>query len=394
MPVGEYRHKEGAAMRLIHLSDLHLGKKLNEASLVEDQRHILMQIAEIAQREEPDAVLIAGDVYDRPIPSAEAVGLLDDFLTLLARRKLPVILISGNHDSAERLAFGARLLTAEGVHISAAFDAAHTAIKPVRFTDEHGAVNIWPVPFIKPAHVRAALPDAPAATYTEALGSVIAAMPIRPEERNILVCHQFVTGALRSESEEVPVGGLDNVDAAVFAPFDYVALGHLHRPQRIGRDTARYCGSPLKYSFSEVGDTKSITVVELGSKGDVSVRAVPLTPLRELRELRGLYSELTLRDNYTGTAFDDYLHVTLTDEDDIPDALSKLQVIYPNLLKLDYDNARTRNNQQLDAPDAAARRSPMELLTDFFALQNNQPLNESQRIYAQAVMEKSWEGRA
>jgi exonuclease SbcD len=375
-------------MRFIHLSDLHLGKKLNEASLIEDQRHILTQIAEITQREKPDAV------HDKPVPSAEAVGLLDDFLTLLVRRGLPVILISGNHDSAERLAFGARLFTAQGMHISPAFDAAHTIVAPIHFTDAHGTVNVWPVPFIKPAHVRAALPDAPAATYTEALGSVIAAMPIHPEERNVLVCHQFVTGALRSESEEVPVGGLDNVDAAVFAPFDYVALGHLHRPQQVKRDTVRYCGSPLKYSFAEAEDTKSVTLVELESKGNVRVRTVPLTPMRELRELRGVYGGLTLRDNYANTAFADYLHITLTDEDDIPDALSKLRVIYPNLLKLDYDNARTRNTQQLDTPDAATRRSPMGLLSDFFALQNNQPLNDQQRSYAQAAMEKIWEGRA
>ncbi|MCE5344410.1 MAG: exonuclease SbcCD subunit D, partial [Eubacteriales bacterium] len=307
-------------MRLIHLSDLHLGKKLNEASLIEDQRYILWQIAEIAKEEKPDAVLIAGDAYDKPVPSAEAVGLLDDFLTLLARRGLPVILISGNHDSAERLAFGARLLTAKDIHISPAFDAAHAQLEPVRLQDAFGTVNVWPVPFIKPAHVRAALPDALAATYTEALGSVIAAMQTDPEERNVLVCHQFVTGAKRSESEDVPVGGLDNVDADVFALFDYVALGHLHRPQHVCRETVRYCGSPLKYSFTEAGDEKSVTLIDLGNKGDVRIRTLPLTPRRDLRELRGLYGELTLQKNYQGTPRDDYLHITLTDEEDQQDA--------------------------------------------------------------------------
>lgn len=381
-------------MRLIHLSDLHLGKKLNEASLIDDQRHILARALEVIDAEAPDAVLIAGDVYDKPVPSAEAVGLLDDFLTSLARRNLPVVLISGNHDSAERLAFGRRLLASQSVYLSPAYDAAHAVTQPIRLKDSFGTVNLWPLPFLKPAHVRAALPDAAADTYTAALRSVIAAMPLDPAERNILVCHQFLTGGERTESEDVSVGGLDSVDAAVFSAFDYVALGHLHRAQSMTREVVRYCGSPLKYSFSEARDVKSLTVVELLEKGDVRIRAVPLSPKRELRELRGTYAELTLRANYLGTATDDYLHITLTDEDDVPDALAKLQTIYPNLLKLDYDNARTRRHQLVDAGESPERRSPLALLTDFYTLQNNQPLNAEQQAYAQGLLERIWEGRA
>jgi len=390
----EKQERKGDGMRLLHLSDLHLGKKLGEASLADDQRHILLAILTLITEAKPDGVLIAGDVYDKSVPSAEAVGLLDEFLTRLAKRNLPVILISGNHDSAERLAFGARLLSAANIHISPPFDREHAVVQPVRLSDGHGPVAVWPLPFIKPAHVRAALPEAEIATYTDALAAAVAAMPVDPGERNVLVCHQFVTGAKRSESEEISVGGLDNVDASVFTGFDYVALGHLHRAQAVGRETVRYCGTPLKYSFSEAGDQKSVTLVDLGPKGDVRVTAVPLTPLRELRQLRGTYQQLTLRKNYEGTATDDYLHVTLTDEEDVPDALAKLQVVYPNLLKLDYDNTRTRQNQKLELGSQPESRTPLSLLSDFYELQNNRPMGEEQRRYALETMEKIWEGRA
>ncbi|NLI22920.1 MAG: exonuclease SbcCD subunit D [Clostridiales bacterium] len=379
-------------MRFLHLSDLHLGKRLGEASLMEDQRHILAQILQVARLEQPDAVLVAGDVYDKPIPPAEAVGLLDEFLTRLVALGKPVVLISGNHDSAERLAFGARLFAARGLYLSPALDREHAITQPVRLNDELGPVNVWPLPFVKPAHVRAALPGAPAESYTQALRAVVAAMPLDPSERNVLVCHQFLTGGQRCESEEISVGGLDNVDAEVFAAFDYVALGHLHRAQPVGREAVRYCGSPLKYSFSEAGDEKSVTLVELGAKGEVSARAVPLAPLRDLRRLRGLYAELTLRATYQGTAVDDYLHITLLDEDDVPDALSKLQVIYPNLIRLEYDNARTRRGQEQAGEAAPERRTPLALLSVFYEQQNGRPMTGDQLAYARDCMETIWEG--
>ena len=380
-------------MRLLHLSDLHLGKKLNEAPLYDDQRHILAAILALVDAHAPDAVLVAGDVFDRPVPSAEAVGLLDFFLTGLADRGVPALLISGNHDSAERLAYGAAQFRPRGVHISPPLDEAHRVIKPLRLWDEHGAVALWPLPFIKPAHVRALWPEAKAENTADAVAAVLDTLPLDPAERNVLVCHQYLTGAVRAESEETPVGGLDGVDAALFDRFDYVALGHLHRAQRVGRDAVRYAGSPLKYSFSEAKDEKSATLVTLGAKGDVAVTPLPLTPLRELRELRGAYASLTLRQNYLGTAVDDYLRITLTDEDDVPDALSKLQVIYKNLLALDYDNARTRAGAAAEAPGAERPRTPLELLADFYALQNNRALGDAQRAYALPLMEALWEGR-
>ena len=381
-------------MKLLHLSDLHLGKKLNEASLLEDQRHILRQILRLMDQHRPDGVLIAGDVYDRAVPSAEAVALLDWFFTELSARNTVTVVISGNHDSAERLAFGSRLFTASRIHLSPVYDAAHADIAPVRLTDAHGPVDVWPLPFIKPAHVRSALPDADPQTYTEALAAVVGTLALDPAARNVLLCHQFITGGQRSDSEDVPLGGLDNVDASVFDAFDYVALGHLHRPQRVKRDTVRYCGSPLKYSFSEADDRKSVTLVELRQKGDITLQALPLEPLHDLRRLRGAYQELTLRKNYLNTAREDYLAITLTDEYDEPDALSKLQSIYPNLLQLEYDNARTSHNRQIDAAQGPERHTPVEWLADFYRLQNNQPMDEAQQRYALREIQRIWEERA
>ena len=376
-------------MKFIHLSDLHLGKRVNEFSMLEDQRCILAEILRIIDEERPDGVLIAGDVYDKSVPSAEAVALLDDFLVRLAKRDLQIFLISGNHDSAERMAFGGRLMEGSGVHLAPVYDG---RVEPIVLTDGHGPVKVYLLPFIKPAHVRRCFPEREISTYTEALSAAIEAMGVDQEERNVLVTHQFVTGAVRCDSEELSVGGTDNVDASVFAPFDYVALGHLHGPQTVGRETVRYCGTPLKYSFSEAGQQKSVTVVELGPKGTVTVGTVSLTPLRDLAELRGTYEELTFRGFYEGTSYQkDYVHITLTDEEDIPDAARKLQIIYPNLMKLDYDNKRTRAGLRLDGAEDAEHKSPLELLEEFYEKQNGQPMGGEQRDFAREWMERIWE---
>lgn len=376
-------------MKLIHLSDLHLGKRVNEFSMLEDQQYILTEILQIIDREAPDAVLIAGDVYDKSVPSAEAVGLLDEFLVDLSRRELQVFVISGNHDSPERMAFGGRLMERSGVHLAPVYDG---KVRPFALSDGYGPVKVYLLPFVKPSHVRRCFPDREIASYTDALSVAIEAMEVDEAERNVLVTHQFVTGAARCDSEEISVGGTDNVDAAVFAPFDYVALGHIHGPQQVGRETVRYCGTPLKYSFSEAGQQKSVTVVELGEKGSVAVRMVPLTPLRDLAELRGTYQELTFRGFYEGTSYQrDYVHITLTDEEDIPDAVSKLRIIYPNLMKLDYDNQRTRAGIVLEGAEDAQRRSPLELLEEFYEKQNGQPMGQEQRSFARAWMERIWE---
>jgi exonuclease SbcD len=379
-------------MKLIHLSDLHLGKRVNEYSMLEDQRYILSEILRLIDLEQPDAVLIAGDVYDKSVPSAEAVELLDDFLVRLAERKLQVFVISGNHDSPERLAFGGRLMEQSGVHLSPVYQG---AVTPFTLTDAYGPVAIYLLPFLKPAHVRRFFPDEEIVSYTDALRTAIGAMEVDPQIRNVLLTHQFVTGAARCESEELSVGGTDNVDASVFDGFDYVALGHIHGPQQVGRATIRYCGTPLKYSFSEARQQKSVTVVELGPKGSVEIRTLPLTPLRDMAELRGSYQELSFRGFYEGTDYpNSYVHITLTDEDDIPDAVSKLRILYPYLLKLDYDNQRTRAGQVTEGAEDVHRKTPLELLEEFYEKQNAQPMSEAQRAFAQGLIEQIWEDEA
>lgn len=375
-------------MKFIHISDLHLGKRVYEYSMIEEQEYILNQIIEIIDSEKPTGVLIAGDVYDKPIPPAEAVKLFDDFLVKLAQRKTEVFVISGNHDSPERIAFGARIMSAGGIHLSPVYNG---EIEPFSMTDEYGKVNVYMLPFVKPAHVRCFCEEE-ICSYTDAVRAAISKMQINTAERNVLVTHQFVTGAARCESEEISVGGTDNVDASVFEPFDYVALGHIHSPQNCGSPKIRYCGTPLKYSFSEAKDRKSVTVVELLEKGNVLYKTIELTPQHELVELKGTYEELVLKSFYENTTWqDDYTHITLTDEEDIPDAIGKLRVIYHRLMKLDYDNKRTRSNAKIESAESVETKSPLELFSDFYMLQNNQPMSGEQTDFMKELIEKVWE---
>ena len=375
-------------MKLIHLSDLHIGKRVNEFSMLEDQKYILKFILNIIDDEKPDGVLIAGDVYDKSVPSAEAVQLLDDFLCRLAKRKLPTYIISGNHDSAERLSFGGRLMDMSGIHLSPVYNG---KVEPFTLTDEYGKVNIYMLPFIKPVNVRRFFPDSEIESYTDAIKVTVDSMNVDEKERNIIVTHQFVTGASRSESEEISVGGSDNVDASVFDAFDYVALGHIHGPQKIGRESVRYCGTPLKYSFSEANHKKSVTVVEMGEKGKIEIRTVPLVPKHDLREIKGKYEEILLKENYEGTNTEDYIHITLTDEEDIADVMNILRIIYPNIMKLDYDNKRTRSNQAVGMAENVEKKSPLELFSEFYYDRNGQSMCEVQTAFMQNLIEEIWE---
>lgn len=378
-------------MKLMHLSDLHLGKRLNEFSLLEDQAYILHQLVQIAQDEHPDAILIAGDLYDKPVPPAEAVSLLDDFLARLSSLRIPVMIISGNHDSPERLSFGSRLISASQVYLSPVYSG---SVEPITLTDGHGPVDVFLLPFIKPSHVRRFFPDEEIATYTDAVACAIKQMNINADRRNVLVTHQFVTGAACCESEELSVGGSDQVDASVFAAFDYVALGHIHGPQNIKSERIRYCGTPLKYSFSEARHHKSVTIAELGAKGTLSIRCIPLSPLRDMLELRGTYAELTARSYYASLNTGSYIHITLTDEEDIPDAAAKLRVIYPNLMKLDYDNRRTRTQADFTQAAEVQQRSPQSLFGEFYEKQNGRPMSAEQADYIDQLVRQLWEGDA
>lgn len=431
-------------MKFLHLSDLHLGKRIYEVSMLEDQRYILEQILALAEAERPDGVLIAGDIYDKAVPSADAVRLCDEFLTGLADRGFPVFVVSGNHDSAERLAFGARLMSGRNVYISPAYSG---TVEPVCLRDAWGELRVWLLPFLKPATVRHALaeaeggkdidggaghaaaadadsgaadadtaaePDADGGagsadtsaaapeqngaargeigTYQEALEAAVARLQMDRSQRNVLVAHQFVTGASRCESEEFSIGGLDNVDASVFDAFDYAALGHIHSPQHVGRAAVRYCGTPLKYSFSESGQEKSVTVVELKEKGNVTVKTIPLVPLRDMRRVRGSYLEVTARPFYENTNTEDYIQVTLTDEEDVPDGMQKLRVIYPNLMRLEYDNRRTRENRAVEVSEEEEEKSGQALFAEFYELQNNQSMSKEQAAVIGRMFEALEEG--
>ena len=375
-------------MRFLHLSDLHLGKRVNEISMLEDQAYILKEILNIIDEQKVEAVLVAGDVYDKVIPSAEAVRLLDDFLTRIAARELPVFLISGNHDSAERVAFGSRLMSSRQIYLSPVFE---SDVEPITISDRYGEINIYMLPFVKPSLVKRVYPEEEIITYQDAVNAAVQHMQIDTDKRNVLLAHQFVTGAARCDSEELSVGGLDDVDASIFDGFDYVALGHLHGPQKIGKETVRYSGTPLKYSFSEANQKKAAVIVDVEEKGKINIQQIPFLPKHDMREIRGTYMEVTALDFYKDMKTDDYLHITLTDEEDIPDAIGKLRTIYPNIMKLSYDNLRTRAAVTVRGTAEVEEKSPMELLKEFYELQNNQPMTDEQEEIARGMMEEIWE---
>lgn len=376
-------------MKIMHLSDLHLGKRVNEFSMLEDQIYILNEIINIIDEQKPKVIILAGDIYDKPIPPAEAVEIFDDFLYKLSKRNPAVFIISGNHDSAERIAFGSRLFDKSSIYLSPVYNG---KISPICIDDKYGKINFYMLPFIKPVHVRRFFPDAEVYTYTDALSTVISDMHIDTAQKNILITHQFVTGSSRTESEDISVGGSDNVDADIFKGFDYVALGHIHRSQCCDSEYIRYCGTPLKYSFSESKDIKSITMLDIKEKGNIKLDFIPLTPLRDMVEIKGSYNELMLKSFYENTSLtDDYVHITLTDEEDIPDVITKLRVVYKNIMKLDYDNQRTKKSSEINLINDMESKSPLELFDTFYELQNGKHLSDTQRVFLKNIIEEIWE---
>ena len=374
-------------MKFLHCGDLHIGKQVNGFSMIEDQRYILNEIIKIIDDKKPDGVIIAGDVYDKPVASAEAMVLFDEFLFQLADKKIKTFIISGNHDSAERLSCGSRLMSSEGAYISKAYDG---NCEPIVVLDEFGEINIYLLPFVKPVHVRSNFEDKDIKTYEEAVKVAIKQMDIDSSKRNILVTHQFVAGSERSDSEEMSVGGTDNIGVEVFDDFDYIALGHIHKPQKIGRETMRYSGSPLKYSFSEANHKKSVTIVDFKEKGTVNIETVELKPKRDLVEIKGKYNDIVEKSFYENLNTDDYFHITLTDEDEVFDVLNKLRVIYKNIMKLDYDNKRTKQSETLNISDDYERKAPIDWVSEFYENRNNQELNEEQENLLKSLIEKIW----
>lgn len=369
-------------MKLLHLSDLHLGKILQEQSLLEDQEYMLKQIVEKIKQEEIETILISGDIYDRGIPPTEAVNLLDSFLnTLIKELERKVFIIAGNHDSKERLGFGNKIFENDGLYIESKYTG---NLKKVELEDEFGKLNIYMLPFIKPVEVRKYFEDEEITSYEQAIHKIIEKEEINEKERNIILVHQFITSGgtepERTESEVISLGGTDNVDVSNFEQFDYVAIGHVHRPQRIGRDTARYSGTMLKYSFSEVNHKKSMPILDFKEKGNLEIKLEELIPLRDMREIKGPIEELIKKENYEGTNTDDYIRAIITNEEPIFDAIGQIRRIYPNTLKLEIKNSKTALSLEEQASNIAnvKDKSEIELFNEFYKMQNNNELNEEQ----------------
>lgn len=375
-------------MKFLHLSDLHLGKNLNGFSLYQDQAYILHQVVQIAQNEQIEAVIIAGDIFDKSVPNSQAIQLFDEFLTSWAELNLPVFIISGNHDNAQRVAFGANLFKQNNIFISPVYNG---NISPITLEDNFGKINFYLLPFLKPTTVRNFFPDEEITSYNQAIEVALKNISLNTNERNILIAHQFVTGAYICDSEDIVVGGIDNIDANLFQDFDYVALGHLHTPQTVLRESIRYCGTLLKYSFSEINQEKSLTIVDFFTKNDINIKTIPLSPLHDMRKLKGSYADLTLKSNYEHTNTTDYLAIILTDEEDIPDAINRLRSIYPNIMQLSYENTRTNTAKQLANIDIHNLKSPLTLFKEFYTQQNNQDLNTEQNAILEELIHDIWE---
>lgn len=370
-------------MRFLHLADLHIGKRVNGFSMIEDQKFVFEQVYSVIENEKIDGIIMAGDIYDKPVPSAEAVKLFDEMLTRLVSMDLPIFVISGNHDSAERIGFGSDILSAAKVYMSRVYNG---NLQKIELEDDYGKINVYLLPFIKPVTVKNIYKEAEIKDYDDALAYVLNQEKIDETKRNVIVSHQFVTGAMRSESEEVSVGGLDNVSVENYDAFDYVALGHIHRAQQMGRESARYAGTLLKYSFSEENHNKSMTIVDLKEKGNIEIKEIPVKPLHDLKTIKGKFSKITSEEFYKELKKEDYYRAVLTDEEDILNAIGKLKSIYPNLMSMEYDNTRTRSYSVVDNVETGETKSPLDYFEEFFEKQNGRKMSEKQRDYLLEIL--------
>ncbi len=371
-------------MRFLHLSDLHLGKKLGEYSLNEDQEHILKQILAVIDSKKPDAVLVSGDVFDKTVPTEDAIKMWDSFLDGVSVRKTELFAISGNHDSAIRFSSHHSLIHGSGIHFSEPYGG-----RMSRFVlkDEYGVCNVYLLPFVKPSTVRNFFPEKEINSYDEAVAAVIENEAVSKDERNVILSHQFVTGGMRSDSEE-QVGNIDNIDASLYDDFDYVALGHLHRGQCISRKEVRYSGSPLKYSLSEKDDKKSVSLIELREKGNVIIEEIVLKPLRDVVEIKGSFKELTSNEETAEKNKTSFVYAVLTDEEEEINVLGKLRSVFPNLVSIRYDNSRTRSASEIDFVSDIEEKSPIELFSLFFKMQNSKELNAEQEKFIKKEIEE------
>lgn len=375
-------------MKFFHLADLHIGKNVNGFSMLRDQRHVLEQVLSAAERERPEGLLLAGDIYDRPVPSGEAVALFDWFLTELAALDIPCLAVAGNHDSGVRLSFAGQLLRKNGVYLAGTVT---EQLLHVPFQRDGVTAEVWLLPFLRPAEAAALFPEQDIRSYDDAVRAVLSRQPLQPETCNLLLAHQFVTQGgeepERSDSEAISVGGLDNVDSAAFAGFDYVALGHLHGPQQVG-ERCHYAGSPLQYSFSELHHQKGITVIQVEEEKRIMLSRIPLAPLHPLREIRGPLEALLKPEIVTQGDPEDYLHVTLTDELEPENANARLRAVYPNLMRLDFDNSRTRQEGLRFGPEEGEEpRSLPALFAEFYQRQNGRELEVLSQELVEEVLD-------
>ena len=376
-------------MKLMHLSDLHLGKLVLEQSMIDDQKYILNQIIDIVKKEKVDIVLIAGDVYDKSIPTIEAVNLFSNFLTKLYKLKVLIFVISGNHDSKDRLSFGNELFVDNGIYIEGIFNG---NLRCETINDKYGKLNIYMLPFIKPVEIKRFYPDEIIDTYEDAIKCILKHSSINKSERNIIMVHQFVTSlgesVIRSDSESISLGGIDNIDVNLFKDFDYVAMGHIHGPQKVGRETVRYSGSPLKYSFSEVNQKKSVCIIEFNSKEDINISKIPLIPIKDMRVIKGPFDKLISKEIVNLENKNDYLDVILTDDDYIINAIGKLRKFYPNILKLEYENKISSNEVSDNIDIDKNNMSPIDLFSEFYKMQNGIELSTKKKKIIEEVIKE------
>lgn len=378
-------------MKIIHISDLHIGRKLNGYSLASDQKYILERIVSDVKAEKPDAVVIAGDVYDKSAPTAEAVKLLDKFLDEL--EDVPVMLISGNHDSADRLSFGSDRFRKSGLYIKGGFEGTP---EPVTLSDEYGEVNFYLLPYTRVADINTVY-NTEFTDYTEAFSYVIGKISPDTSKRNVMVAHQYVAGAELSESE-TSIGGIDCISSDVFDIFDYTALGHIHRPQNVRGERIRYCGTPLKYSISEIGQDKSYSIIELGRKApgesycDINITRVPLEPERDIVEIKASFDELmTAGHDENGIVSEDFISVVLTDKVEVPDAVSYLRKPYPNILSVKRETEYSQDFSDELFSGGGTERDPLELFSEFYSLQHNgEEMEEKQSEILKKAIAEIW----
>lgn len=374
-------------MKIAHISDLHLGKSLHNFSLIEDQEYILEQIAGILVEKKVEALIIAGDVYDKNVAPEAGLKVLRKFLNRLVEARIKVLIISGNHDSAERLTFGAEFMTEKGIYFSKVYDG---KIEPVTFKDDFGSVNFYLLPFVKPSIVQHYFEDETISTYEDAVRCAVEHMKVNSSERNVIIAHQNIMNAERCESEEIIIGFQDAVSDEVFKDFDYTALGHIHRQQKIGKHNVMFSGTPLKYSTSEFKHQKVMPLITLEEKGKVDIELIPLVPKRDLRQITGTLDEIMNAAKTDPNNHEDFIDIILTDENEVMDAMATLRTVYPNVLKLTYDNKASHAAENIERLSVVDKKNPLEIFEAFFNSRRGRDMDEKEKEYIHSLIEKIW----